>query len=253
MRTLIGLGVIGLVVSSAVPTAAPRAADAKVQKLTFGSGGVNRTYYLYVPEKASPGPSPLLLMLHGSGRNGKTLVDPWVPLAKSEGIVLLAPDASDSRAWRIPQDGPDFLHDLVELVRMSNDVIDDRRIYVFGHSAGATHGLDIGLLESEYFAAAAVHAGVVDASMAPILDQAPRKIPMAIWVGTNDAFFPLAAVRNTRDVLNSKGFNAQLTEIKGHTHDYYGIAGDLNKKVWAFLKEHKLASEPRFQQYRLVK
>ena len=227
--------------------------DAKVQKLTFGSGGVNRTYYLYVPEKASPGPSPLLLMLHGSGRNGKTLVDPWVPLAKSEGIVLLAPDASISGAWRIPEDGPDFLHDLVELVRISNDVIDDRRMYVFGHSAGATHGLDIGLLESEYFAAVAVHAGVVDAQMAPILDQAPRKIPMPIWVGTDDVFFPLKAVRNSRDALNAKGFNAQLTELQGHTHDYYGIAASLNKKVWAFLKEHKLAAEPRFQQYRLVK
>ena len=64
---------------------------------------------------------------------------------------------------------------------------------------------------------------------------------------------PVFALAYMHDALNAKGFNAQLTEIKGHTHDYYGIAGDLNKKVWAFLKEHKLAGEPRFQQYRLVK
>jgi poly(3-hydroxybutyrate) depolymerase len=245
---------ISAVLIACLALCAPAARDdAKVQKLTFGSGGVNRTYYLFVPEKASPGPSPLLLLLHGSGRNGKTLVDPWLPLAKSEGIVLVAPDSSNSQSWRIPEDGPDFLHDLVELVRVSNDVVDDRRMYVFGHSAGATHGLDMGLLESEYFAAVAVHAGVVNPQMAPILDQAPRKIPMAIWVGTNDAFFPLAAVRNTRDAVNAKGFNLQLTEIKGHTHDYYGIAGDVNKKVWAFLSAHKLEAPPRYQQYQLTK
>jgi poly(3-hydroxybutyrate) depolymerase len=236
----------------ALSAPAPRA-EAKVQKLTFGSGGVNRTYYLFVPEKASPGPSPLLLLLHGSGRNGKTLVDPWLPLAKSEGIILVAPDASNPQAWRIPEEGPDFFHDLVELVRISNEAVDARRMYVFGHSAGATHGLDLGLLESEYFAAVAVHAGVVSPEIAPILDQAPRKIPMAIWVGTNDAFFPVAAVRQTRDVLKAKGFNAQLTEIAGHTHDYYGIAGDLNKKVWEFLKAHTLPAAPRFQQYQLNK
>ena len=40
----------------------------------------------------------------------------------------------------------------------------------------------------------------------------------------------------------------QLTEIKGHTHDYYGSAGDINKDVWAFLKEHTLAADPKFQQ-----
>jgi len=227
--------------------------DAKVQKLTFGSGGINRTYYLYIPETAAPGPSPLLLLLHGSGRNGKTAIEPWMSLAKSEGIVLVAPNASDPGAWRIPEEGPDFLHDLVELVRISNDVVDDRRMYVFGHSAGARHGLDIGLLESEYFAAVAVHAGVVSKEMAPVLDQAPRKIPMAIWVGTHDAFFPLVAVRNTRDALNAKGFNLQLTEIKNHTHDYYGRSGEINKEAWAFLKDHKLAADPRFQEYRLIK
>ena len=242
-----------LVVVAASLVAGPPPADAKVQKLTFGSGGVSRTYYLFVPEKASPGPSPLLLLLHGSGRNGKTLVDPWLPLAKSEGIVLVAPDASDPRAWRIPEEGPDFIHDLVELVRVSNEMVDDHRMYVFGHSAGATHGLDLGLLESEYFAAVAVHAGVVSPQLAPVLDQAPRKIPMAIWVGTNDAFFPLAAVRNTRDALNVKGFDTKLTEIKNHTHDYYGSAADINKQVWAFLKDHKLVAAPNFQQYRMPK
>jgi len=228
-------------------------AEGKVEHLKFGSGGETRSYYLFIPDKAAPGPSPLLMLLHGSGHDGKSLIDPWLPLAKSEGIVLLAPDASNPQAWRIPQEGPDFFHDLLELVRISHDVIDDRRMYVFGHSAGAIHGLDLGVLESEYFAAVAAHAGVLNQQTAAMLDQAPRKIPMAIWVGTNDALFPLAAVRQTRDVLNARGFNAQLTEIKNHTHNYYGIASNINKEVWEFLKQHKLAADPKFQQYQLIK
>jgi predicted esterase len=124
-------------------------------------------------------------------------------------------------------------------------------MYVFGHSAGAIHGLDLGLLESEYFAAVAVHAGAISPEMAPIIPQAPRKIPMAIWVGTNDAFFPLKVVRNTRDVLNAGGFDVTLTEIPNHTHDYYGSSSSINKAVWAFLQQHKLAAPPKYQEYQL--
>jgi poly(3-hydroxybutyrate) depolymerase len=234
-----------------LPVAA--AAEAKVEKLTFAFGGATRTYYLFVPEKPAGGSAPLLLLLHGSGRNGKTLIDPWLPLAKSEGIVLVAPDSSNPAGWRIPEEGPDFFHNLVELVRITHDVVDERRMYVFGHSAGAKQGLIMGLLESEYFAAVGVHAGLLPAEMGQMIDLAPRKIPMAIWVGTNDAFFPVAAVRQTRDVLNARGFNLQLTEIKGHTHDYYTPSGSINKQVWAFLKDHKLAADPKFQQYQLTK
>ena len=229
------------------------AAEGKVEHLTFGSGGATRSYYLFIPDKAGAGPAPLLLLLHGSGHDGKSLIDPWLPLAKSEGIVLLAPDASNPQAWRIPQEGPDFFHDLVELVRISHDQIDDRRMYVFGHSAGAIHGLHLGVTESEYFAAVAVHAGAVSPEMEPMMAQAPRKIPMAIWVGTNDAFFPLSVVRQTRDALKAAGFNTELTEIKNHTHDYYGSASTINKQAWAFLQQHKLAADPKFQQYRLIK
>ena len=43
-----------------VAAVASAAEEPKVQKLTFGSGGVNRSYYLFVPEKAAAGNAPLL-------------------------------------------------------------------------------------------------------------------------------------------------------------------------------------------------
>ena len=226
--------------------------DAKIEKLTFASSGTSRTYYFYVPEKAAAGRAPLLLLLHGSGRDGKSLVDPWRRLAAEEGIVLVAPDSTDRSGWSTATDGPAFLHDLLELVRLTHDVVDDRRMYVFGHSAGAIHGLGMGVMESEYFAAVAAHAGVLNRNMAPLLTQAARKIPMAIWVGTDDALFPVKAVRATRDALNANGFDTRLTEIAHHTHNYYDSAPRINAQVWAFLKEHRLAADPRFQPYQTI-
>ena len=222
----------------------------KSVKDTFGAGGRSRTYYRYVPSKATPeAPAPLLVLLHGSGRDGPSLLNPWIPLAKENGIVLVAPDANVRQHWSMNEDGPDFLYALIEMIRVQHPV-DPRRIYLFGHSAGAVHSLTMALLESEYFAAVAVHAGSLPDQVIPFIDKAPRKTPVAIWVGTEDAFFPLPQVRATRDAFNTRGFNLELTEIGGHNHWYYNRAGDINKKVWAFLQKHRLASDPKYQAYR---
>lgn len=229
------------------------AADAKVERLTLRAGGNPHTYYLYIPEKSQPGPAPLLLLLHGSGRNGMSLMDPWLAQARSEGIVLVAPDAADPQAWRMQEEGPDFFHDLIENVVASHPNIDRRRLYIFGHSAGAIEGLDIGVLEHEYFAAVAVHAGVLSPELepllTPVLDQTSRRIPLAIWIGTKDPLFPVDAVRHSRDVLTQHGLTVQLTEIPNHTHDYYTTSGQTNREVWAFLQRQKLVKDPEFRQY----
>lgn len=231
-------------------TSAP---EDKVVKQTFGSGEKIRTYYLLVPQSAiKSAPAPMIVLLHGSGRDGRSLIDKWEPLAKKEGIVLAAPDAIARDGWNTAEDGPEFLYNLTEMLRVQHDV-DPRRIYLFGHSAGAIHGLAMAVLESEYFAAVAAHAGVLLPDMVPFIERAPRKTPIAIWVGTNDALFPVQAVRSTRDTLNARGFSAQLTEIAGHTHWYYDRAPEINKSVWEFLQKHKLSEDPKYQQYAIVK
>ena len=224
------------------------AAD-KMTKETFISGGQTRTYYLLSPVSAKKtAPAPLLVLLHGSGRDGRSLLEKWEPLAKKEGIILVGPDASTSAGWRVPDDGPEFVHDLIEMLADQLDV-DRRRVYVFGHSAGAGHALVMALLESEYLAAVAVHAGAMHESAFQLIERAPRKTPIGMWVGTNDALFPLKVVRATRDALKEGGFSPELTEISGHTHWYYDRAADINKKVWAFLRTHALPAEPKYQRY----
>jgi len=87
-------------------------------------------------------------------------IDEWKTLAEKEGIILAAPDSANSRECSMNTDGPEFLHDVVEAVRAKNS-IDGKRIYIFGHSAGAVFALYMGVMESRYFAAAGVHAGAM--------------------------------------------------------------------------------------------
>ncbi len=235
-----------LVLVSAVAFAA-----VKPDKQTLVFDGKKRTYYTFAPEKLTT-PAPLLLLLHGSGRDGMSQIKPWQALAEREGLVLVAPDSLDSQQWIMPADGPEFLHAVVEAVREKYS-IDGKRIYLFGHSAGAGFALYMAVLESQYFAAAGVHAGAMGEDFYPSLDLAKRKLPLAIWVGTDDPFFPLTLVRNTQSELKKHGFDAQLFEIKRHDHDYYAVAKDLNPKIWSFLSASSLEADAMWQTYHIYK
>ena len=219
-----------------------------ITKELITSGGKTRAYYLYVPSTVKE-PAPLIIMLHGSNRTGVTLVEKWKDYAKKEGIIIAGPDASNLKGWGWPQDGPDFLRDLVEELK-SKYPVNARRVYLFGHSAGAIFALQMGLMESQYFAATAIHAGALPQDDMNLLDLAKRKIPFSIQVGDSDELFPLKAVRATRDALKEKGFTVDLIEIPNHDHWYYDKASQFNQTAWEFLKKYELDKDPFYQKYK---
>ena len=246
MRRTLWLALFTLLLPAA---AAGAAGGDKIVKGSVMSEGKKRTYYLFVPEGLSKEkPAPLLVLLHGSGHNGRLLVEHWQKLAAQEGFILAGPDARSPEGWSMPEDGPRFLYDLVEELK-STQPVDPARVYLFGHSAGAVFGLYMTALESEYFAAVAVSAGAMREKNFGMLDEAERKIPVAIFVGTRDQFFPLDAVRATRDAYTKRGFTAELTEIPNHDHYYYKLSADIDAKAWEFLKRHKLAGAARYKEH----
>lgn len=224
-------------------------AQGKIVKNELTSEGKKRPFYLFVPKSVTKDkPVPLLVLLHGSGRNGRILVEHWQKLAEKESIILVGPDAQNSEHWSVPEDGPQFLYDLVEKLKTEQS-IDARRVYLFGHSAGASYGLLMSALESNYFAAAAVSAGAVMKERYSFLDQAERKIPIALFVGTEDPFFPLAEVHRTRDAFFERKFPVELTEIKNLDHNYYSKSSEINKMAWEFLVKYRLDNDPKYKQY----
>ena len=239
-------------VLSAFLIAAPAwCAPGKVTRETFEFQGHKRTDYLFVPKDLPAGGVPLLVTLHGSGRDGSTLVDRWKDLAAEEKFILVGPDSLNSAFWIAPADGPDFLYDIVERLKKVYP-IDPRRVYLFGHSAGAVFTLLMSMRESQYFAAAAIHAGALrNYETVDGIAKAKRRIPMAIFCGTADPFFPIAAVRITRDTLRTAGFPVSLIEIPGHDHNYYAISSRMNHQAWEFLKQSVLPTDPYYEPYKL--
>jgi poly(3-hydroxybutyrate) depolymerase len=218
-----------------------------ITKELIKSNGKERAYYLYVPSTIK-GPAPLIVMLHGSGRNGVTLVEKWKDYAKKENIIIVGPDATNVRGWGSPQDGPDFLRDLVEELKTKYP-INPRRVYLFGHSAGASFSLHMGLMESEYFAAVAIHAGALRDDDMRVIELAKRKIPISMQVGDSDQMVPVKYCRATRDALKEAGFTVDLIEIENHDHWYYDKAAKFNQTAWEFLKKYELDKDPQYRKY----
>jgi poly(3-hydroxybutyrate) depolymerase len=225
------------------------ARGAEVEKHTITFLGRTREYFLYVPPGISADhPAPLLMTLHGSGGKGSTFPEFWKDLADKEGIVVVGPNAIESARWDSRQDGPQFLHDVVEEVRAKYP-IDGRRMYLFGHSAGAVFGLQMAALESEYFAAAVMSAGAIEPAYFKIFDYADRKIPMGIVIGTKDPLFPLSLVRPVAEALKSRGFPVAVNEIPGHDHNYRKRSQEINDWAWKFMSPVHLDQEPRYRDY----
>jgi poly(3-hydroxybutyrate) depolymerase len=220
----------------------------KITKQTIEFGGKKRVYYLYVPENVASKPA-LILTLHGSNRDGLSLVEKWKDIADQEGFILAGPNAMDSAKWSPTDDSPDFLREIVEQLKGKYS-IDPKRVFLFGHSAGAVYALNLSMSESEYFAATAVHAGSWRSNEElDFVQLAKRKTPIAIFVGDVDQFFPIDSVKKTEETLKSNQFPVQVTVMKGHDHWYYDLAPDINRNAWAFLKQHSLSAEPKFTQY----
>jgi poly(3-hydroxybutyrate) depolymerase len=215
-------------------------ADEKISKQKMESQGKQRIYYLYAPTTTKTAKSvPLVVLFHESSRNGISLVEEWRLLADKEGFIVVGPDSSGP-GWRTPEDGPEFLHALVTSL-LKKFSIDQGRIYLFGHSAGAVFALDMAMLDSEYFAAVAVHAGAwrTKREMA-FIDRAKRKIPVKIIIGDLDTNFSLTSVRETESALRDRLIPLEVSVLKGHSHWYYDKAPEINKSAWDFLKQTSL-------------
>lgn len=212
----------------------------KASKESFEFAGLKRNYALFAPPKAAASGAPLLVLLHGSFSNGAAIVSWWIPLAEEEGIVLVGPDAREAEAWQLRADGPQFIRALIDTVAAKHS-IDRSRIYLFGSSGGAVYSLTLSMLESELFAATAVHAGAWrQPNEFRAVPYAHRKIPIAIFIGDRDEYFPLIAVRKTQKALEQAGHRVSVTVIPRHRHAYAEVAPEVNRSAWEFLQGNRL-------------
>jgi len=163
------------------------------------SGGLVRTYRLYVPASYSGKPVPLLVALHpalsdGAGMEKLTRFD---DLADRYGFIVAYPDGV-ARMWNADRccgrpmkdniDDVGFINDMVAKIE-SNYAIDTTRKYVAGFSNGAFLAHHIACVEPDAFTAYAVTGGAItdancpDAQPTPILLIHGTKDPRSPWDG----------------------------------------------------------------------
>lgn len=241
--------------------------DPRVQVRTYHFAEANKDmpYALFVSSKVRPDrKAPLIVMLHGLGVPETFMLRaPALDLAEQGGYILVGPLGYNIRGWygvppfrrpagappprAIPGLGPQpndppNLRELSEkdvmnvlaLVRKEFNV-DDRRIYLMGHSMGGAGTFHIAVKYPKYWAAIAVMApaafGMDPQSIASI-----PQTPVLVVHGDADNLVPIAISRSWVDVMKAQHMRYEFDEIPGATHGTVIAIG--MPKVFAFFDEH---------------
>ena len=170
---------------------------------------VQHAYLVYVPATAPAGPLPVVVTMHGLLGSAKQHVAQtnWQHTADTHGFILVAPNGHRSWDYTHGSVDTDYLRDVVADVRAKN-CVDDRRIYVSGHSMGGfmTHRVTCDL--GHIFAAGASYAAGdlsnggactpgFDADGNPVPGW--ERMPIANWHGTDDGVIAYAGGRRGID------------------------------------------------------
>ena len=90
---------------------------------------------IFVPEDLSVA-RPLLIVLHGGGRDPQSQLDLWRSVAAKEQIIVLAPTSQKPpyirATWFTPADGQLLVDKVNEALNLYP--VDRTRVYCFGHS-----------------------------------------------------------------------------------------------------------------------
>jgi phospholipase/carboxylesterase len=188
-------------------------------------------------------PAFLIVMLHGEGADGQSMVDHalnWAPtMPKAEFLSAEAPLGADGvRRWFDPSDPEGLSKGVAALESFLEAALAKRRLppshlALVGFSQGATLALLAGLARSGPAKAIIVFSGGPYGALPPAgADGAP---PILLIHGDADEIAPLSAARETKAALTARGARVFSMTRKGlaHAMDDEGViaAGD-------FLTEH---------------
>lgn len=181
------------------------------------------TATLYIPQSVASGAAaPFLLLLHGAGGKGDTMIRKFKAQADRRGIILLAPDSAD-RSWDValsmtgnPRSPPSFGRDVKRLDALLSEAFarvnaDPRHVAVAGFSDGASMALSLGARNAALFPATlAFSAG----GIVPHWSGPPGRVFFSH--GTKDPVLPIAIARDSlAPALGASGFTGTFVTFEG--------------------------------------
>lgn len=137
------------------------------------AGATRMNYWLYLPEKKTQAPLPLVVMLHGCAQSATQFAQStrMNQLAEKKGFAVLYPQQArvqnGGRCWRwYKKEVQEGGAEVKSVVAIINNVVDayrlDRsRVYITGISAGAAMAQIVALTHPQLIAAVGMHSGSV--------------------------------------------------------------------------------------------
>jgi predicted peptidase len=214
----------------------------------FEPTGEQLEYVVFVPGRAGKTkPAPLVIALHGATVPAATIMIDLVDPARKHGYIIAAPTGYTLTGWygaRRLGASPEFLRitefseqdvmNVLEIVRRKYK-IDEKRIYLVGHSMGGAGVIHLGSKYPQIWAAAA--------ALAPAVLEDPtdtfgnmQQMPLLIIQGDTDTLLPIDGTRRMVARLREAGVSTDYLEIKGGGH---GAPAQQGAAVFQFFEKHK--------------
>lgn len=261
---------------AAPPTCSTAAVAGEMRELT--SGGIQRTYRLFVPPAvAGQARLPLVFDLHGTGGKaaGRAKETDFEGLAAREGFAVATLQAEDSR-WNVPvatwrADDVQYVSDVIDHIA-ARTCIDPARVYATGFSGGGRMSSLLGCRLNNRIAAIAPVGGLrwfgpCPGRAVPVLtihgladDTNPyeghgdrgaewvESVPEALagWAAHNRCQAKLvqdkmpAPLHTVRYAGCDGGAEVRLIRVNGMGHVWPRNEVDATATVWQFFKAHPL-------------
>ena len=205
--------------------------DPRVQHRSYVMEKTGETipFALFVPSSYDPAqPSPLMVSLHGAGRQYDWLMNyaGFLDLAEHHGYVVVTPLGYTRRG------GYGYRGDTEQDRRAEQDVmnvfalvtdelnIDENRVYLWGHSMGGAGTYYIASRYPDIWAGlAAVSGGRMRADY--VDEQAIRHIPFLVIQGSDDQTVPASGARESVARMRELGMQHLYIEIPGGDHSLF--------------------------------
>lgn len=179
-------------------------------------------FSVYMPETYDPARAyPVVFALHGGSGHGRTFLWTWIREARSRGIILVSPTASEA-TWSLMEPGVDgpILHRILDFIGQTWK-IDRDHLLLTGMSDGGTFTFVSGLTAGSPF----THLAPIAASFHPMLlgfvdPGMVRSRPIYLVHGARDWMFPIDIARTARQSLEAAGATVTYREIADLSHTY---------------------------------
>ena len=190
-----------------------------------------RTWYALPP--ATTPPTGVVVLLHGSDRDGRSMLDMWQAAARQNNLTLVAPNSGKPN-WA--RDGGDLA--LVQRALQEATTLygaPTTGTFIFGHSDGAAFAQEVlNRAPHGVWTGGAVHGG----HTAPArLTQAKTATPFRIFLGSQDHAFSVEGANASGQAMAKAGHPTELMVIPGHTHWYYQIGPRLSQTTWLWFAD----------------